>query len=432
MKPLASRVKAIAPSPTVRLGNLAKDLQAQGKDVVNLGIGEPDFPTPAHIVAAGQKALADVAMTKYVSSLGLKELREAIAEKSKRENGIPGAPDNVLVAPTKHCLFLASMALVEPGDEVLMPDPGWVSYDPIARLCGGRPVPVRAADEEGFVMTPEALAEAITPRSKVVLVNSPSNPAGSVYPEASMRGIADLCKDHDLYLISDEIYEKILYEGRHVSPASLDGMFERTVTVHGFSKTYAMTGWRIGWLVADKPLVKEIVKVQEQTITCVPGFVQRAGVAALTGPTAPIDKMVAEFKARREVALQALAKVPGLEVHRPSGAFYVFPRVRAKLPSQALSERLLTEGHVAVTPGAAFGGAGERHLRISYAASREAIREGIRRIGEVLAKVEAGPPGARAPARRGKEKGKGVRAATGPSGSRRSSGTSLRSAACSS
>ncbi len=387
MKPVASRVKAIAPSPTVRLGNLAKELQAQGKDVVNLGIGEPDFPTPAHIVAAGQKALSDVPMTKYVSSLGLKELRDAIAEKSKRENGIPAGPDNVLVAPTKHCLFLASMALVEPGDEVLMPDPGWVSYDPIARLCGGRPVPVRAADEEGFVMTPEALAEAITPRSKAVLVNSPSNPAGSVYPEAAMRGIADLCRDHDLYLISDEIYEKILYEGTHVSPAALDGMFERTVTVHGFSKTYAMTGWRIGWLVADRPLVNEIVKVQEQSITCVPGFVQRAGIAALTGPTAPIEKMVAESKARREVALKAVAKVPQLETYRPGGAFYVFPRYTVKVPSQELSERLLKEGGVAVTPGSAFGAGGEDHLRISYAASRDTIREGIGRIGGVMERI---------------------------------------------
>ncbi len=387
MKHVASRVKAIQPSPTVRLGNLAKELQAQGKDVVNLSIGEPDFPTPAHIVEAGQRALTDIAMTKYVSSLGLKELREAIAEKSKRENGIPATADNVLVAPTKHTLFLAAMALVEPGDEILIPDPGWVSYDPITRLAGGRPVPVRAADEEGFVMTPEALAEAITPRSKAVLVNSPSNPAGSVSPEGAMRGIADLCRDHDLYLISDEIYEKILYDGRHVSPASMDGMFERTVTVHGFSKTYAMTGWRVGWLVADKPLVKEIVKVQEQTITCVPGFVQRASVAALTGPTAPVERMVEEFRARREVALQEISKIESLDVYPPGGAFYVFPRYRPRIPSQELSERLLTEGRVAVTPGRAFGAAGENHLRISYAASREAIREGILRMGEVLAKL---------------------------------------------
>src|SRR5437867_5985449 len=263
-------------------------------------------------------------MTKYVSSLGIRELREAIAEKSRRENGIPAQPDNVLVGPTKHWLFLALMALVEAGDGVLMPDPGWVSYDPMTRLVGGRPVPVPAADEAGFVMTPEAVAEAITPRTKAILLNSPSNPAGAVFPADVFRGIADLCRDHDLYLISDEIYEKILYDGHHVSPAALDGMFERTVTVHGFSKTYAMTGWRLGCLLAEKSLLKEIVKVQEQTITCVPGFVQRAAIAALTGPTGPVEKMLAEFRARRDLAVEELSNVPELDVFRPNGAFYVF------------------------------------------------------------------------------------------------------------
>ena len=387
MKPVSSRVKGIQPSPTVRLGTLTKELQAKGERVENLSIGEPDFPTPAHIVEAAKRALDDVPMTKYVSSMGLRDLRDAIAVKSREENGIPADPDHVVVAPTKHCLFLALTALVESGDEVLMPDPGWVSYEPMTRLVGGRPVPVPAADETGFVMTPEAVAEAITPRTKVVLLNSPSNPAGAVFPEATFHGIADLCRDHDLYLISDEIYEKILYEGRHVSPASLDGMFERTVTVHGFSKTYAMTGWRLGWLVADKPLVKEVVKVEEQTITCVPGFIQKAGLAALTGPTAPVEAMVSEFRARREVAMKELSKIAGLEVHRPSGAFYLFPRYHARIPSLDLSERLLKEGHVAVTAGSAFGQAGEGHLRISYAASRDSVRNGIRGIGEVLGKL---------------------------------------------
>ncbi|TLZ59981.1 MAG: pyridoxal phosphate-dependent aminotransferase [Methanobacteriota archaeon] len=389
MKPVASRVKAIQPSPTVRLGTLAKELQAKGERVENLSIGEPDFPTPAHIIEAAKRALDDVPMTKYVSSLGLRELREAIAEKSQRENGIPATADNVLVAPTKHCLFLAIMALVEPGDEVLMPDPGWVSYDPMTRLAGGRPVPVPAADEAGFLMTPDAIEEAITPRTKAVLVNSPSNPAGVVFSEDVFRGIADACRDHDLFLISDEIYEKIIYEGRHISPASLDGMFDRTITVHGFSKTYAMTGWRVGWLAAEKSLLKEIVKVQEQTITCVPGFVQRAARAALTGPTAPVEKMVAEFRARRDIASEELSRVPQLQAFRPGGAFYFFPRYDGGTPAHEVSERLLKEGHVAVTPGSAFGQLGEGHLRISYAASRETIRRGIRNIGAVLGKRSA-------------------------------------------
>src|SRR2546428_902637 len=387
MKPVSSRVKGIQPSPTVRLGTLTKELQAKGERVENLSIGEPDFPTPAHIVEAAKRALDDVPMTKYVSSMGLRDLRDAIAVKSREENGIPADADHVVVAPTKHCLFLALTALVESGDEVLMPDPGWVSYEPMTRLVGGKPVPVPAADETGFVMTPEAIAEAITPRTKAVLVNSPSNPAGAVFSEKVFHGIADLCKDHDLYLISDEIYEKILYEGRHVSPASLDGMFERTVTVHGFSKTYAMTGWRLGWLVADKPLVKEVVKVEEQTITCVPGFIQRAGVAALTGPTAPVEAMVSEFRARREVAMKERSKIPGPWGHRPSGAFYLFPRYRARIPSFDLSERLLKEGHVAVTAGSAFGPAGGGPPPVSDAAARDSVRNGIRGIGEVLGKL---------------------------------------------
>src|SRR2546425_12940271 len=384
MKPVSSRVKGIQPSPTVRLGTLTKELQAKGERVENLSIGEPDFPTPAHIVEAAKRALDDVPMTKYVSSMGLRDLRDAIAVKSRKENGIPADPDHVLIAPTKHCLFLALTALVDAGDEVLLPDPGWVSYEPMTRLVGGRPVSVPAGDETGFVMTPEAVAEAITPRTKAVLLNSPSNPAGAVFPEATFRGIADLCTDHDLYLISDEIYEKILYDGKHVSPASLDGMFERTVTVHGFSKTYAMTGWRLGWLLADKPLLKEMVKVEEQTITCVPGFIQRAGVAALTGPTAPVETMVSEFRARREGAMEERSRAPGLQGHRPSGAVYLFPRYRARLPSFDRRERLLKEGHVAVTAGSAFGTAGGGHLPVSYAGSPPAIRHGIPGVGEGL------------------------------------------------
>jgi len=252
-------------------------------------------------------------------------------------------------------------------------------------LSGGTPVPVRAADEDGFVPSPERLADSITPRTRLLFLNSPSNPAGSVYTRAEMKGIADLAADHDLIVVSDEIYEKILYEGEHVSPASFDGMFDRTVTVHGFSKTYSMTGWRLGWLVAPPPLFKEISKVQEHTITCATAFAQKAGVAALRGPGAPLEAMVKEFRARREIVLKALAKVDRASTYRPNGAFYVFPKIDASIESASLCERILKEASVAVTPGSAFGAAGEGHIRISYAASRETIVEGLRRIAEVLA-----------------------------------------------
>jgi aspartate aminotransferase len=386
MARFAKRVTSIESSPTVRLAGLVAERKAQGAPVLSLAIGEPDFPTPAHVVQAAKDAL-DQGFTKYTPAAGLPELREAIAEKSVRENRIPANAGNVLVAPTKHSLFMTCMALLDSGDEAILPDPGWVSYGPMVRLAAATPVPVRSADEDGFVPRADAVSEAITPRTRMLMVNSPSNPAGSVYSRDDMRALADLAEDHDLIVVSDEIYEKILYDGEHVSPASLDGMFDRTVTVSGFSKTYSMTGWRLGWLVAPPSLFREISKVQEHTITCATAFAQRAGVAALRGPAAPLEAMVAEFRARRDLVLQELAKVDRLATYRPGGAFYVFPRVDVGMDSASLAERILTRAGVAVTPGSAFGEAGEGHLRISYAASRDTIVEGVRRIGEVLSKL---------------------------------------------
>ena len=386
MARFAKRVLSIESSPTVHIGDLIAEMRARGEKVLSLAVGEPDFPTPAHIVEAAKKAL-DEGYTKYTPAPGIRELREAIAEKSQKENRIPAKPENVLVAPTKHTLFMTCMALLDSGDEAIIPDPGWVSYAPMVTLAGARPIPVKAADDEGFVPSVDAVAEAITPHTRLLMLNSPSNPAGSVYSRQDIRGLADLAADHDLIVLSDEIYEKILYEGEHVSPASLDGMFDRTVTVNGFSKTYSMTGWRLGWLVAPPPLFQEILKVQEHTITCATAFAQKAGVAALRGPIAPLQAMVKEFRARRDVVLQELKKLDRVSTDRPAGAFYVFPRIDAPVDSATLGERILKEGSVAVTPGSAFGAAGEGHIRISYAASRDTIVEGVRRIGEVLSNL---------------------------------------------
>src|SRR5216117_2612725 len=379
----AKRVLSIEPSATVRISDLITDLKARGEKILSLAIGEPDFPTPTHIIDAAKKALDD-GFTKYTPAPGIRELREAIAEKSQKDNRIPAKPENVLVAPTKHTLFMTCMALLDTGDEAIIPDPGWVSYAPMVTLAGARPVPVHAADDEGFVPAADAVAEAITPHTRLLMLNSPSNPAGSVYSRAETKALADLAVDHDLIVVSDEIYEKILYEGEHVSPASLDGMFDRTVTVNGFSKTYSMTGWRLGWLVAPTPMARQIGKVQEHTITCATAFAQKAGVAALRGPTAPLKAMVDEFRARRELVIRELKGIDRLSKDRPRGAFYVFPRVDVGMESASLAERILKETNVAVTPGSAFGEAGEGHLRLSYAASRETIVECIRRIGDVL------------------------------------------------
>jgi aspartate aminotransferase len=336
-------------------------------------------------VDAAKKAL-DEGWTKYVSSFGIPELREAIAEKMNRENRVPVDRDGVLVTPTKHALYVAIMGLVNPGDEVLFPDPGWVSYAPMVHLAGGRPVPVVASEDSKFELTAEAVAAVITRRTKAIVINSPSNPAGSVFSKETMKGLCDLVQDRDLFLISDEIYEKILYEGKHYSPASFDGMFERTITVHGFSKTYAMTGWRLGWLAAEASLVKQLVKVQEHTITCAPAFAQWAGVAALQSPPSIVAKMVEEFRARRDLMVEEFRTIPGFRVRRPQGAFYFFPRYDLDTGSDALAERLLKEAGVAMTPGAAFGEAGEGHLRFSYACSREDIRKGMARIRTFLEK----------------------------------------------
>lgn len=388
MRPVASRLKPITPSPTVRLGALVNEMKARGEDLVSFSVGEPDFPTPPHIVTAAKTAL-DAGMTKYVAPQGVLALREAIAEKMKRENSVPCDPEGVIVAPTKHALFIALMGLVDAGDEVLFPDPGWVSYAPMVQLAGGRPVPVVADDSTGFELTPESLEAAITDRAKVVVINSPSNPAGSVFSKGTVKGICDVVLDHDLFLISDEIYEKILYDGTHYSPASFDGMLDRTVTVHGFSKTYAMTGWRLGWLCGEKSLVKQLVKIQEHTITCAPGFVQMAGLAALTGPSSVVQEMVAEFRTRRGRMMKEFQAVPGFQVSHPAGAFYFFPKYALGLSSDELAERLLTEARVAVTPGSAFGAAGEGHLRFSYACSLDDIRTGMERVRSFVEDLDA-------------------------------------------
>ena len=385
MAHVSTRIKSVSGSPTVRLAGMVAEMRAKGKQVISFSIGEPDFPTPAHIVEAAKKAL-DEGFTKYTGSAGIPELRQAIAEKTSRENGIAAKPENVLVSPTKHCIYIAVNSLVESGDEVIIPDPCWISYEPIVRLAGAKPVLVKATEETDFELAPQSVAEALTEHTRAIIINSPSNPGGNVFSRETMRGLTDLAKDHDLYIISDEIYEKLIYEGRHYSPGSFDGMFDRTVTVNGFSKTYAMTGWRVGWLVADKPLISEFSKLQEHTITCCASFVQKAAVAALRGPAAPIEAMVREFRARRDIMAKGLKSLGVFDFKIPQGAFYFFPRYSMKVESRALAEKILKEANVALTPGADFGPSGEGHLRFSYAASRQDIEKGLENVGKALGK----------------------------------------------
>jgi aspartate aminotransferase len=384
---VASRLARVRESGTVRITDAVARLRKEGRDVISLSVGEPDFATPAPIREAAKRAL-DAGHTKYVSAWGLPELREAIARKSREENAIaPAQAANVLVTPAKQAVFYAILGLVEEGDEVLLPDPGWVTYEPLVRLAGATPVPVPATLETDFRVTPEALAERITPRTRMIVGNSPANPTGAVATREDVRGLVDLARDHDLWILSDELYEKILYEGRHRSPAAEPGGWERTLTVNGFSKAFAMTGWRLGWLLAEQPVLRELVKLQQHSITHPATYSQHAAVEALRMDPQPVRDMVAEFRARRDLVVKGLRAIPGWECNEPKGAFYVFARYRHPLPSLEMAERLLLDGGVAVTPGIEFGEAGEGHVRISYATSRQSLARALERIAEVSAKL---------------------------------------------
>ncbi|MBE6525718.1 MAG: pyridoxal phosphate-dependent aminotransferase [Thermoplasmata archaeon] len=380
----SKRLQEIPPSGTVAISNLVSKMKSEGADIISFSMGEPDFTTPSNIIDSCIDSLKD-GFTHYTPSTGIPELRKAIADVTKKNNGIPCEASNVLVTPTKQALFMIALAYLNPGDEVLLPDPSWVSYEAHIRMVGAVPKYVTTSFDDGFVINPEKVQEAVTDKSKMIVINSPSNPTGCVQPESTLKGIADICIDNDMIALSDEIYEHIIYNGKHCSIASLPGMFDRTLTVSGLSKTYAMTGWRVGWLIAPEDDIKAVNKLQSHSITCCTSFTQTASVEAITGSQKDRDEMVATFKKRRDLALDLLSEIPGLECNVPEGAFYLFPKYDAKISSNELAEKLLMEGHVAVTPGRAFGPAGEGFFRMSYAASEEDIAAGIERMKKVFA-----------------------------------------------
>lgn len=359
-------------------------LKGEGMDIISFVLGEPDFDTPKHIVDAAIEALKS-GFTHYTPTHGIPELREAIAQKSREENKIPCESSNVFVTPTKFGIFESLLALVEEKDEVIVTDPGFVSYFQMVNFTGAKVKGVKISKENDFRLMPDDVAEAITPQTKVIILNSPSNPTGSVAELDDLKGIADLAMDHDIFILTDEIYEKIIYEGVHHSIASLENMFERTVTVNGFSKSYAMTGWRLGWVVASEKIVKAIQKIQQHSLTCATSFAQKGGVAALNGTQEPVREMVSEFKARRDLVVEGVNSISGLSCPTPKGAFYAFVKYDHDMSSIDFAKFLIEKAHVAVTPGSAFGLNGEGHIRISYATSRENISEGLNRLKEALA-----------------------------------------------
>ncbi len=383
---VSKRLQEVPASGTIAISNLVSQMKAEGVDIVSFSMGEPDFTTPENIIDACCDSL-HAGFTHYTPSTGIPELREAVAEMENRVDGVPCKASNVLITPTKQAIFMIALAYIDPGDEVILMDPTWVSYEACIRLAGGVPVYVSAKYEDEFVVDPAMIEAAVTPRTKMIILNTPSNPTGTVMPGEVLKQIADIAIANDIMVLSDEIYEAIIYEGKHTSIASFPGMFDRTLLVSGLSKTYAMTGWRLGWAVASEENIKAINKLQSHSISCCVSFVQKAAVEAIRGPQDAKNAMVAEFRKRRDLALDLISEIPQLECNVPKGAFYVFPKYSMDMSSAKLAEVLLKEGHVAVTPGIAFGPGGEGFFRVSYATSEDQIREGFERIKKTLANL---------------------------------------------
>ncbi|HYR52966.1 MAG TPA: pyridoxal phosphate-dependent aminotransferase [Candidatus Dormibacteraeota bacterium] len=363
----------------------ARALEAKGRSIVHLEIGEPDFDTPQHIRQAAVRAL-DEGFTHYGPSAGLPEVREAIAAYISKDRRLPVAPDQVVVTPGgKPVLTFAILACVNPGDEVIVPDPGFPIYESVVRFAGAKPVPLVLREDRGFRFGAQDLEALLTPKTRMVVLNSPHNPTGSVLTPKDLDEIATLLRDREIFVLSDEIYSKILYEGVHESIATRPGMAEKTILLDGFSKTYAMTGWRLGYGVMNPTLAKHVARLATNVYSCATSFVQRAAIAALGGSQEPIRAMIAEFHTRRDEIVSGLNAIPGLTCLEPAGAFYVFPNIQAlHMKSQDAERMFLEEAGVAVLSGTAFGPRGEGYIRLSYANSIENIREALRRIGSLV------------------------------------------------
>jgi aspartate/methionine/tyrosine aminotransferase len=365
----------------------ARALEAQGKNVIHLEIGEPDFDTPPHVVEAGARALRE-GHTHYCPAPGLPELREAAAEHLSKTRGVAVDPARVLVAPgAKWFLFFGVLAVAGEGDEVIYPNPGYPIYESAINWSGATAVPLPITEETGFAFTASDLADRLTPRTRMVILNSPANPTGGALDRALNSEIAEILADHDCWILSDEIYSELLYEGVHDS-ITAHGLLDRTILLDGFSKTYAMTGWRLGYAAVPSGLVEPLSRFLINSVACTAPAFQLAGVAALTGPHDAIDAMVAEFVRRREVLVDGLNRLPGVSCVMPRGAFYAFPNVAATgIDERTLADRLLDEAGVAVLAGTDFGEYGAGHIRLSYANSLEHIQEALEQMSGLLESV---------------------------------------------
>jgi aspartate aminotransferase len=377
----STRLERVEESATIRIANLANQLRQEGVDVISFSLGEPDFDTPGHICDAAADALYR-GETHYAPSTGIPELRTAIAEKLRTENKLEVNDSDILVTPgAKQAIFEIMMSVLDDGEEAILFDPAWVSYDPCIKFAGANTAWVTTDPENGF--NPVDIAEHITDKTRLIVLNSPCNPTGGVFGSDVLKNIADIAIDYDLLVVSDEIYEKIIYGREHVSIGAMDGMEDRTITVNGFSKAYAMTGWRLGYVSAPPEVLKGMLKIHSHSVSSATTFAQYGGVAALQGPQETVTEMVKEFNLRRDILVDGLNAV-GIKCQKPDGAFYAFADVSEYGNGDEVSEKLLNDAHVAATPGSAFGPSGKNFIRISYATSQERIREALRRIEAAL------------------------------------------------
>jgi len=393
---LAERITRMKESATLKMSQMARDLKANGHDVISLSIGEPDFDTPQHIKEAAIKALND-GFTKYTPVPGLPQIREAISTKFKRDNNLDYSPAQIVVSNgAKQSIANLSLTLLDEGDEVIILAPYWVSYYEIVRLSGAKPVIVLGGIENDFKVTADQVAEAINENTRMVLFSSPCNPTGSVYQNDELEAMANVIAKHEeIVIVSDEIYEYINFSGKHVSIGSFPQVKDQTVTINGFSKGFAMTGWRLGYIGAPLWIAKACTKIQGQFTSGATAFGQMAGAHALLSDMTPTHEMRAAFLKRRDMVIELLEQIPGMQVNRPEGAFYIFPNISAYFGKKAgdmtinnsddFAEYILNVGHVAIVAGSAFGA--DDCFRLSYAASEEKLREAIRRIGECVAKM---------------------------------------------
>ena len=379
----ASRLQQLTPSLTLAIDSKAKAMLAEGIEVFGFGAGEPDMDTPEHIKAAAIKALQE-GRTKYTPSAGIPELRQAISQKFLKDNGLDYKSSQVIVSTgAKQSCFNAIAAVVNEGDEVIIPAPYWLSYPEMVRIVGGEPVFVQTREENNWKITPEDFENAMTPRTKMIIINSPGNPTGSIYTREELKALSEVAAEEDIYILSDEIYEKLTYDGaEHVSVASISPeAYDLTITINGFSKAYAMTGWRLGYLAAPEPIARAIDSMQSHMTSNPCSFAQYGALAALTGDQQCVADMREEFDIRRQYMFERLTQIQGVSAVRPQGAFYILANISALgLKSQNFADRLLSKSSVAVVPGIAFGD--DRTIRLSYATSLDVIKSGLDRIEE--------------------------------------------------